>query len=329
MADDEPGDDVVLRAVGELSAKLDTVAGALASIAASHADLLSNVTDAESRRSQEAQELAQRLAALESQTEDRLAAIRDAAAVPVADLQALLQARTQRDDTELAELGTAIRGPAEDGPAAIREQLGELQQTLGDLADRDAPPDPTAPVLERLDELGQAITALTWQLPELAGDLTAVRERVEGLELRGPLTDAGDELASRLIRHTDTALAGLLRLLDDRLASLRRALTDAMAAQQSNVGGFEAGAVMGATQAAWNRLEQRLDSEFDDLGRQLQAMAALVEQVSTNAEAVANRPVVTGDQIRRAASAMKDSVVSAGRSRRDRRGGPRGLGSGH
>ncbi|MEQ1787409.1 MAG: hypothetical protein ABL966_10175, partial [Acidimicrobiales bacterium] len=82
-------------------------------------------------------------------------------------------------------------------------------------------------------------------------------------------------------------------------------------------------------QAAWNRLEQRLDAEFDDLGRQLQAMAALIEQTAASAEAVANRPVVTGDQLRRAAASVKDSVVGANRSRRDRRGGPRGLGSGH
>ena len=54
---------------------------------------------------------------------------------------------------------------------------------------------------------------------------------------------------------------------------------------------------MGATQAAWTRLEQRLDAEFDDLGRQLQAMVALIERTATIAEAVANRPVVTGDQL--------------------------------
>ncbi len=47
-----------------------------------------------------------------------------------------------------------------------------------------------------------------------------------------------------------------------------------------------------------------------------------------SSEAAANRPVVTGDQLRKAASAVKDTVVSASRSRRDRRGGPRGLSSG-
>jgi hypothetical protein len=124
-------------------------------------------------------------------------------------------------------------------------------------------------------------------------------------------------------------MAAALRLIDERLTAVREALPTESATTPSNVGGFEAGAVMGAAQAAWNRLEQRLDTEFDDLGRQLQAMAALIEQAVATTEAVANRPVVTGDQLRRAASAVKDTVVGAGRSRRERRGGPRGLGSGH
>jgi type II secretory pathway component PulM len=97
------------------------------------------------------------------------------------------------------------------------------------------------------------------------------------------------------------------------------------------MGGFEAGAVMGAAQAAWNRLEQRLDHEFDDLGRQLQSMASLIEQAVTTAEAAeaaASRPVVTGEQLRRAATSVKDSALGAGRARRERRGGPRSLGPG-
>ncbi|HEY9556113.1 MAG TPA: hypothetical protein VIR58_05225, partial [Acidimicrobiales bacterium] len=71
-------------------------------------------------------------------------------------------------------------------------------------------------------------------------------------------------------------------------------------------------------QAAWQRLEQRMDQEFDDLGRQLHAIATLVEQANANAEAAANRPVVTGEQIRTAATSVKDTVLRARRSRRDR-----------
>jgi hypothetical protein len=135
-----------------------------------------------------------------------------------------------------------------------------------------------------------------------------------------------EELSDHLSRHTDLALAGALRVIDQRLDALRDALSTTGGG--ANVGGFEAGAVMGATQAAWTRLEQRLDAEFDDLGRQLQAMAALIERTAAISEALANRPVVTTDQLRKAASAVKESVTAAGRARRDRRGGQRGLGPG-
>ena len=140
------------------------------------------------------------------------------------------------------------------------------------------------------------------------------------------LPELSDDVTARLTDHTDAALAGVLRLLDVRLALLRRAFddTEPMAAPAA---GIEAGAVMGATQAAWNRLEQRLDKEFDDLGRQLQSMASLIDAVVSSTEDLANRPVVSGDQLRKAATAVKDTVVSANRNRRDRRGGPKRLGS--
>src|SRR3546814_11801602 len=53
-------------------------------------------------------------------------------------------------------------------------------------------------------------------------------------------------------------------------------------------------------------------------GRQLHAIATLVEQANANAEAAANRPVVTGEQIRTAATSVKDTVLRARRSRRHR-----------
>lgn len=276
-----------------LDRKLDTVAAALAAVAASHTDLLHEVREAEARRTQDAVDVAHRLDALERQvlhlhapspspddaptslhedmvlaldvlsqiarsiersdarTEDRLAALRDAAAAPVTDLQVLLAGRAERTDAQLEELG------------------------------------------------------------------------------------------ERIADHTDSALAGMLRLLDARLATLRSsieesALTVVRAAPPPSApspsapvpASFEAGAVMGAAQAAWTRLEQRLDTEFDDLGRQLDAMTAIVEQALATAEAAASRPVVTSDQLRKTATSVKDAVVSASRARRDRHGRPRGLGPG-
>src|SRR6185436_18478590 len=142
------------------------------------------------------------------------------------------------------------------------------------------------------------------------------------------LPELSDDVTQRLSDHTDAALAGVLRLLDVRLAMLRQALTegDPLVGGSSRGSGFEAGAVMGAAQAAWTHLEQRLETEFDDLGRQLQAMAAVIETVAGTTVDLASRPV-TSDQIRKAAAVARDAVVSANRTRRDRRGGPKSLGS--
>ena len=261
----------------------------------------------------------------DARTEDRLAAVRDAAAVPVADLQALLTARADRNDAQLAQLAATVEALAATPPTSggdAEADGGNGAVRLGAVADR---------ITARVDELSEAVGALSWQLPEITQALASLQERVEGVDVAGPVAAASDELGERLSLHTDTALAGVLRLLDDRLNALRSSISTATSGQEGGGQGsmgFEAGAVMGAAQAAWNRLEQRLDTEFDDLGRQLQAMGSVIEQALATAEAAANRPVVTGDQLRRAASSVKDTVLGASKSRRDRRGGPRGLGPG-
>jgi len=260
--------------------------------------------------------MAEALERSDARTEDRLAAVRDAAAVPVADLQAALMARADRTDAQLAQFAAALdASPTSDGERDSGSRLG----AVADL------------VTARVDELGEAVRALSWQLPEITQELAALRDQVQGVDVTGAITTASDELTERLRLHTDTALAGVLRLLDERLSALRLTISEAATSgPEGGTGsmGFEAGAVMGAAQAAWNRLEQRLDSEFDDLGRQLLSMGTVIEQALATAEAAASRPVVTGDQLRRAASSVKDTVLGASRSRRDRRGGPRGLGPG-
>jgi hypothetical protein len=258
--------------------------------------------------------MAEALERSDARTEDRLAAVRDAAAIPVADLQALLTARADRTDAQLAELAAALDG-ADLAAPALGLGPDESSARVSALADR---------VTERIDELGEAVKALSWQLPEIGQEVAALRERVEGADVGEAVSAAAEDLAL----HTDAALAGVIRLVDERLTSLRTTLTEANTAGTQAGMGFEAGAVMGAAQAAWNRLEQRIDTEFDDLGRQLHSMAALIERALATAEAAANRPVVTGDQLRHAASNLKDSVLKASRNRRDRRGGPHSLGPG-
>ena len=260
--------------------------------------------------------MAESLERSDARTEDRLAAVRDAAAVPVADLQAMLMARADRTEAQLAEMAVALdAAPAAGGDGDNGSRLDAIAEL----------------VTARVDELGEAVRALSWQLPEITQELAALREQIEGTDVAGAVATGSDELAERLRLHTDVALAGVLRLLDERLSALRRTISEtATVMPEGPTGsmGFEAGAVMGAAQAAWNRLEQRLDTEFDDLGRQLQSMGTVIEQALATAEAAANRPVVTGDQLRKAASSVKDTVLGASRSRRERRGGPRGLGPG-
>jgi hypothetical protein len=268
----------------ELDRKLDTIAGAVAAVARSQTEIVAAAAAQQAELERALSTLATMAETLErrsSRTDDRLAAIRDAAAVPVADLQALLTARTERADRQLDELVARV------------EQL--VARPVDDLADRAVAPGV---------EVGSTAA-------DVADAVQAVAE----------------DLADELRGHTDAALAATLRVLDHRLQDLRTALAPVTPAPAAGMG-FEAGAVMGATQAAWNRLEQRLDADFDDLSRQLQVMAGLVEQALATAEAAANRPVVTGDQLRKTATSMKDAVLAASRSRRDRRSGPRGLGPG-
>ncbi len=367
MHDEDDDDDTaepprdVTSLLDALATKLDTVAGATAAVATAQTDLLARLVESEGHRSEDARQVAQRLEALERQVlamahpaddaggdglpaqqhddltlaldvlarlaetversdariEDRLAALRDAATIPVTDLQGLLLARADRSDALLHDVVRAVDGLLEDvdparGAAATADDSPQVRAATHRLG-------------EQVDELGEAVRALSWQLPEITNELTALREQLSG---------ATDTLRDQVTDHTDRALVGVLRLLDERLEAMRRSITELLDAQPpagSGPMGFEAGAVMGAAQATWNRLEQRLDTEFDDLSRQLQSMGVLIEQALQTAEAAANRPVVTGEQLRRAASVVKDSVLDASRSRRWGRGGgggPRGLGSG-
>jgi hypothetical protein len=80
--------------------------------------------------------------------------------------------------------------------------------------------------------------------------------------------------------------------------------------------GYEAGAVMGATQAAWTRLEERLDAEFGDLRVQLRSLTGLTQEATATALEVAHRPVVNGEQLRKAAASVRTTVRGLRRTRR-------------
>jgi len=284
MTDDQrPADEGLAGALGALRERLDTVAGAIASLVASHRALGTQLQEAETRRTQDAKDTARRLDGLEQEL----------LAVPVA----AMPARGATYDAappapEVADLLDAVALSLE-----VQMRLAEI--------------------VERLDH-------------RIEGPPTDAPAPVAPIDVTGALSAVTDELGARLTLHTDAAVAGAVRLIDGRLATLREELQKV---ERDLPGGppaanFEAGAVMGAAQAAWNRLEQRLDAEFDELSRQLAAMAGLLETAAASAEAAASRPVVTGDQLRKAAASVRNSVIVAGRSRWERRGGQRGIGPG-
>lgn len=351
----------------DLDRKLDTVAGAMAAVATTQTELLEQgrqvIREVGEAAAAQRADLALALEALAgvtealersaTRTDDRLAAIRDAAAVPVADLQTLLTARTERTDAQLQALldrvEAAVGRPADDAPApdaaapqeaplaGLADALDRVEEGLAALLDRPPAQTVAGPGDEALatfdthvEELRNSVRSLSWQLPELAEELATLRAQVEGLDLTGPLQETAEDLAEDLRQHTDVALAGTLRVLDERFQGLRSAIVPLTSPPPSAGMGFEAGAVMGAVQAAWSRLEQRLDHEFDQLGHQLVEMDRRIEQALATAEAAANRPVVTGEQLRKTASSVKEAVQAAREHRRLRRGGtpPKGLGPG-
>jgi hypothetical protein len=216
----------------------------------------------------------------------------ETAAAPSADADELAEVvAAQTRDAVVPSIEAAVRDAV---AAAVESAVGQAA-TQGASPATPPPPPPPEPV---------------------ALDLAPVHQRLD---------EVSGEIERAVADRTEAAMAGLLRLLDDRLAALRDEIQRGATSAQSG-GGFEAGAVLGASQAAWNRLESRLDSEFDDLGRQLHSLGVLVERAL---EAVEQRqPLVTGEGIRKAAASVRDTVVGASKSRRDRRGGPRGLGSG-
>lgn len=310
----EAADVELLARIEGLDRKIDTIAGAMAAVARSQNDIVAKATESDEHRSQDVVDLAHRMESLErlvlgltkslegadARTDDRFAALRDAATVPVNDLKELLVARTERTETRLQDLLDRLAEATAQMPGSSQTAAG-----AGDLSDE--------------------------RLSAIVGQLDALAERLDEIDVAGPVSASSQELGDHLADHTDAALAGLLRLVDDRVESLRgsiQELAEATGPAPANSAGFEAGAVMGAAQAAWNRLEQRLDNEFDDLGRQLQAMGSLIEQALATAEAAANRPVVTGESIRKTASSLKEALQTANRNRRDRRGGPHSLGPG-
>lgn len=328
------------------SRQFDTVSSSMAAIAVGQRELLGRMAEAETKRRQDALELGRRLEAVERLRLDLGLADRlDDLLAAHQEHQATLQHLSESTAVLTAMLGELVERPGAPSPVPspagafpevivpdgvtlprnIDADLAPLRGQLLDLAVTAAHQrDDLARVADAVATLGARPADITAMGPVIArvNDLTSAVQSISG-----QLPQLGDNVTHRLTEHTDTALAGVLRLLDGRLAALRRALADAGSPSTSPTGEttLDAETVMGMAQASWNHLEQRIDTEFDDLGRQLQAMAALIEAVVVSNEDLANRPIVTGEQFRRAATSVKETVVTANRNRRQRRGGPKSL----
>ncbi len=138
----------------------------------------------------------------------------------------------------------------------------------------------------------------------------------------GDATNARIEAISESLIDLATALEQQhhdLRLALDVLVQLA-AKVDQSTAALAPLNGMEVGALMGATQAAWLRLEQRLESEFTDIQRQLRTLsgteaAATATPAITSPVSTASSPGASGDQLRRAATSLRATVRSLRRTR--------------
>lgn len=313
-------DEPIHRRIDDLAERVDTVAGAMAAVAATQSELLE-----QNRRLLQATREAG-----EAQRQD-LAAVLTA----LAELHGALAAPSGRPaPTGPAPSDGGVAAPLQAGapsgrdhagtaPAAVpglddlAESIARVEANMGELVDRPSPGSRRAVPQPDLAAVGDQVDQLAEQLPGLVEEVGALRAAVEQLDLDRSLRDTATELR----HHTDLALAGTIRVLDERFSGLRSSLVPATIPAPAAGGmGFEAGAVMGAVQAAWSRLEQRLEHDFDQLGRHLSDLERRIDALAEATEAAANRPVVSGEQLRKTASSVKDAVLSAREQRRLRRG---------
>ncbi|HEV3227784.1 MAG TPA: hypothetical protein VGZ52_13145, partial [Acidimicrobiales bacterium] len=125
------------------------------------------------------------------------------------------------------------------------------------------------------------------------------------------------------VQSTRTELQALGQTLGELRAEVRRS-------SEEVVGGAGAALVASAA-AAMARLEGRMDGEFDNVGRQMEALGTLLGQVidsvqRVEAEVVGIHPVT--EKTRSAAATVLDSLRTSVRQRSARRPPPPELGSG-
>ena len=106
-----------------------------------------------------------------------------------------------------------------------------------------------------------------------------------------------------------------LRLALEVLVEVATKLDGPGTALAPTANGVEVGALMGATQAAWLRLEQRIENEFSEIHRQLGSMSGSAGPAIAPPLQV-DESGATADQLRRAASSLRESFRGLRRQRR-------------
>jgi hypothetical protein len=152
--------------------------------------------------------------------------------------------------------------------------------------------------------------ALERVVSKLQGDVNRVVTSVSSADelLQDRLRRVGAEIGEVRNAVEGIARGGTLPVL--------ASATEAAPTGQPQIGGFEAGAVLGASQAAWNRLEQRLDHDFDDLTTEVQQLRNSLEVAVRALESLAERPA-SAEQVQGAAAAVRDSITTGRRRRRN------------
>jgi chromosome segregation ATPase len=214
--------------------------------------------------------------------------------------------------------------------AAIAGRDEHLRETLGRIDATIAASDFDREVAELQARLDIAVEDLRRdvQSADNAAPLGEVLETVRALALRDPDEPARSVNSSLRdvradLQSSRAELQTLARAFSDLSAEVRRPPADDMGA-----------ALVASAAAAMARLEGRMENEFDNVGRNLEALGTLLGQVIEAVHRVESGVVGTqpvSDRMRSAAAAVLESLRANVRQRQARRsgGGPPELGSGH
>jgi len=225
---------------------------------------------------------------------------------------------SERTHALLDRLGRAL--DADDDDAAVSSALGDLGERLNEILAA------VAMAIERADTANQNesqhATALGARLDRLGDEVSALSQAAAA-----PAAEPGDTYD-----HGDanTALQQRLERLHEDVQTLSQAVgaipTEPAARPSEDLGGASAALVASAA-AAMARLEGRIESEFDSVSRQSEALGTLVNQAIEAIERVERemhevQPVT--EKMRNVANRTLDALRSGNRRRPG--GGPPQLG---